>query len=104
MTEHALVLITCGNVEEARSIARSLVENRLAAGAQLLPIESYYRWQGEIVEDTEMLVLAKTRVDRFDSLRAMVEEAHSYQVPPVVMLDMSAANRPYLEWIDDNVL
>jgi periplasmic divalent cation tolerance protein len=103
MTEHALVLITCGNVDEARAIARSLVENRLAAGAQLFPIESVFRWQGQIVEDSEVLVLAKTREDRFDSLRAMVEEIHSYQVPPMVMLDMSSANQPYLDWIDDNV-
>jgi periplasmic divalent cation tolerance protein len=103
MTEHAIVVITCGNVDEARAIARSLVESRLAAGAQLLPIETLYRWQGEIVEDSEVLVLAKTREDRFDSLRAMVEETHSYQVPPIVMLEMSSANRPYLDWIDDNV-
>jgi periplasmic divalent cation tolerance protein len=103
MTEHAFVLITCGNVDEARSIARSLVEHRLAAGAQLLPIESMYRWQGEIVEDSEVLVLAKTRGDRFDALRAMVEETHTYEVPPIVMLEMSSANRPYLDWIDDNV-
>jgi periplasmic divalent cation tolerance protein len=69
----------------------------------MLPIESLYRWQGEIVEDSEVLVLAKTRGDRFDALRAMVEETHTYEVPPIVMLEMSSANRPYLDWIDDNV-
>jgi periplasmic divalent cation tolerance protein len=103
MTEHALVLITCGNVEEARTIATSLLDNHLAAGAQLLPIDSIYRWQGEVVEDAEVVILAKTRRDRFDAVRATVEETHSYEVPPIVMIEMVAANQPYLDWIDGNV-
>lgn len=102
MTEHAIVLITCGSVDEARTIARGLVESRLAAGAQLIPIDSVYRWQGEIVEDTEVLVLAKTRRDRFDAVLSMVEASHSYEVPPILMLEMDAANQPYLDWIDEN--
>lgn len=103
MTEHALVMITCGNAGEAKAIARALVDNRLAAGAQLFPIDSVYRWQGEIVEDSEILVLVKTRRDRFDTIRALVQETHSYEVPPIVALEMSAASRPYLDWIDENL-
>ena len=102
MSEHALVLITTGNAEEARAIAGSLVERRLAAGAQLFPIDSIYRWQSEVVEDSEVVVLVKTRLDRFEAIRALVEEMHSYDVPPIVMLEMTAANQPYLDWIDQN--
>jgi periplasmic divalent cation tolerance protein len=103
MTEHAIVLITCGGVDEARAIATGLVESRLAAGAQLIPIDSVYRWRGEIVEDAEVLILVKTRRDRFDAVRALVQETHSYEVPPIVMLDMASAHQPYLDWIDENV-
>jgi periplasmic divalent cation tolerance protein len=103
MAGHALVLITCGSAEEARAIARRLVEERLAAGAQTFPIESIYRWQGEVVEDSEVVVLAKTRRDRFDEVAALVGEMHSYEVPPIVMLDIGAATQPYLAWIDENV-
>jgi periplasmic divalent cation tolerance protein len=103
MTGHVLVLITCGSAEEARSIAMALVEKRLAAGAQLIPIESIYRWRRELVEDTEVLVIAKTRRDRFVEIESLVGEKHSYEVPPIVMLEMDAASAPYLTWIDDSV-
>ena len=102
MTQHALVLITTDSADEARAIAKRLVEERLAAGAQLFPIDSIYRWQGEVVEATEVVILVKTRRDRFEAIHSLVEEMHSYEVPPIVMLDMSAANQPYLDWIDQN--
>jgi periplasmic divalent cation tolerance protein len=103
MDRHVLVLITCGDPEEARVIGRRLVEERLAAGAQLIPIESIYRWQGEMFEDTEVVVVAKTRRDRFDEVETLVRELHSYEVPPVVLIDMDDASAPYLAWIDENV-
>jgi periplasmic divalent cation tolerance protein len=103
MAEHALVLITCGDDENARTIARSLVERRLAAGAQMLPIESVYRWQEKVVEDNEVLVLAKTRKERFVEIKTLVEELHSYEVPPVVMVEIDDASAPYLDWIDENI-
>jgi periplasmic divalent cation tolerance protein len=102
MDGHALVLITCGDLGEARVVARRLVVERLAAGTQMLPIDSIYRWQGEVVEDTEVLVLAKTKRDRFDEIEALVDGLHSYEVPPIVMLEMDVASSPYLAWIDEN--
>ena len=103
MSEHGLILITCGEPDKARSIARRLVENRLAAGTQIIPIESVYRWEGEIVEGREWLLIVKTRVERFDSIKEVVDELHSYQVPPVLMIAVDEASRPYLDWIDENV-
>jgi periplasmic divalent cation tolerance protein len=100
MGEHGLILITCGEADEARTIARRLVEARLAAGVQIIPIESIYRWGGEVVEDQEWLLLAKTRAERFDSIVEVVSGMHSYEVPPVVMIEMAQANRSYLQWID----
>jgi periplasmic divalent cation tolerance protein len=102
MGEHALVLITCGEREEARAISRRLVSDGAAAGVQMLPIDSVYRWQGEVVEDEEWLLIAKTRSDRFESVAAVVEELHSYEVPPLLMIGMDDASRPYLEWIDQS--
>jgi periplasmic divalent cation tolerance protein len=103
MDGHVLVLITCGDPGEARVVAHRLVQEHLAAGVQLIPIESIYRWDDEVVEDTEVLVIAKTRRDRFVEIEALVDEMHSYEVPPIVMLEMAAASAPYLAWIDDNV-
>lgn len=101
--QHALTLVTCGDREEGHAIAHHLVEARLAAGVQIIPIESVYTWEGEVVEDREWLLIAKTRHDRFDQIRAVVEDLHSYEVPPVLMIDIDAADRTYLDWIDANV-
>lgn len=97
---HALVLVTCGSEDEARRIARSLVEHHLAAGVQIVPIESVYEWQEEIVSDSEWLLIAKTRTERFDHIEEAVVEMHSYDVPPVLMVEMSQGGGPYLDWID----
>ncbi|MET0696921.1 MAG: divalent-cation tolerance protein CutA [Acidimicrobiia bacterium] len=102
MGRHALVIITVGDREEARYIARQLVESGLAAGAQILPIDSIYRWQENIVEDSEWLMLVKTRRDRFQAIESVVNEMHSYEVPPLLMIEMDEASHPYLAWIDEN--
>jgi periplasmic divalent cation tolerance protein len=103
MHEHVLVLITCGDRDEAVGIARRLVAERYAAGAQVIPIASVYRWQGDVIEDDEQLVLVKTRRERFDQIESLVAEMHSYEVPPVLMLAIDDASAPYLAWIDENV-
>jgi periplasmic divalent cation tolerance protein len=103
MDAHALVLITCGDPAEAKTIARQLVESGLAAGAQILPIESIYRWQGDTVEDQEWLILVKTRRERFGAIEISVRDLHSYEVPPVLMIEMDDASHPYLAWIDESV-
>ncbi len=69
----------------------------------MLPITSVYIWKGEVVDDDEWLVIAKTRVDRFEAISATVHEIHSYEVPPILMIDIEAADRSYLEWIDTGV-
>lgn len=103
MADHALILITVGDKDEAGSIARRLVEERLAAGVQIVPIESIYTWQDEIIEDEEVLLIVKTRSDRFERVEQAVREMHSYEVPPIVMIDIAEAHHPYLAWIDQTV-
>ena len=97
---HALVIITCGSLEEARSIARHLVAARLAAGVQIIPIESVYTWEEEVVEDEEWLLICKTVHDRYEQIETAVTDLHSYDVAPIYMIEMSEGSRPYLDWID----
>jgi periplasmic divalent cation tolerance protein len=103
MGEHALVLITCGSEREAGLIARNLVDEGLAAGVQMIPIRSVYRWEDKVVDDKEWLLLVKTRSERYPSIERRVGELHSYQVPPVLMIDIGAASAADLEWIDEQV-
>lgn len=100
-----LIYITVAKIEEARHIGRALVEARLAACANIIPgIESIYHWQGDIVEDREIVLLVKTRADLVDAVIDKVKEMHSYTCPCVVALPILAGNPAYLEWLGQETL
>jgi len=95
-----IVHCSCPDAERARTIARTLVEERLAACVQVVPgIHSVYRWEEAIREDNEALLLVKTTQARVQPLMARIAELHPYQVPEILALDADAAARPYLEWL-----
>ncbi len=94
------VYITVDSSEAAGRIARTLVEERLAACANTIDgMRSVYRWQGKIEEAAEIIVIAKTRDDLLDSLTDRVRALHSYECPCVVGLPAVGGNQDYLEWI-----
>jgi periplasmic divalent cation tolerance protein len=105
MTDKIVVLVTCGSQTEARSIAKSLVERRLAACVQEIgvPVRSTYRWKGKIETTKEVLLLIKTSRTRFAALQKLVKELHSYEVPEIIALNIEDGSREYLEWITSNV-
>ena len=102
MSEHGEIQITCGSEDEASTIGHRLVENRLAACVQSIPIGSVYEWDGVIHDDREVLLLVKTRADRFADVARVVDELHSYELPAVTMVAITGTRR-YLEWIDRQV-
>lgn len=96
-----LVYMTAPNDAEARSIARVLVETRLAACVNIIPgMRSVYRWEGEIHEDAEIVLIAKTRRERVPALTAKIKDIHSYDCPCVVSIDIDGGNPDFLDWID----
>jgi periplasmic divalent cation tolerance protein len=97
------VQVTAGSAEEAWTIARALVERKLAACAQVFPIRSCYEWQGEIQEDNEAMIFVKSRLDLYAELEAYVKELHSYDVPEILALPVVAGSEAYLRWIDEVV-
>jgi periplasmic divalent cation tolerance protein len=103
-SEPIVVLMTAANREEASRIAEMLVGIRLAACVQILPeIQSVYRWQGKVVRENEVLLLAKTISNRFDELDREVRAIHSYETPEIVALPVTAVSEPYLDWLRMNV-
>jgi periplasmic divalent cation tolerance protein len=105
MTDKIIVLVTCGSRKEARRIARSVVEAKLAACVNLLqaPVESIYRWKGKIESGREFLLVIKTLRKRFATLEAEVKRLHSYDVPEIIALPIGRGSQPYLAWIADSV-
>lgn len=96
----ALVMVTAANQEQALSIARALVEDRLAACVNLVgAIRSIYRWKGELQDDREHLMIIKTRASMVPRIERRVKELHSYEVPEVIALPIVAGSKPYLDWL-----
>ena len=105
VSDKIVVLVTCGSAKEARSIARSLVERKLAACVNLLPVpvESVYRWKGRIESAKEFLLIVKTTRKHFAAVKAEVLRLHSYEVPEIIALPIAMGSRDYLTWIAESV-
>jgi periplasmic divalent cation tolerance protein len=102
MTQYCLVYITAKDEEEAQIIGKALVEEKLAACVNIHPIRSIFRWQGEINQEDEMAILAKTRAELANEVISRVKELHSYEVPCIVVLPLETGNPDFLEWISQS--
>ncbi|CCQ73809.1 divalent-cation tolerance protein CutA [Magnetospira sp. QH-2] len=97
-----LIYITASSPDEALAIGETLVGERLAACVNILPgMISMYWWQGEVQQDEECVLIAKTRDTQVESLIARVKELHSYDCPCVVALPIEKGNPAFLQWIDE---
>ena len=94
------VYMTAGSKDEATKIGKELVTSRLAACVNILDnMSSYYLWEGEIQDDTEVVLIAKTTEDRIPELIEKVRSMHSYDCPCIVSLPVSSGYQPFLDWI-----
>ncbi|MBZ5629798.1 MAG: divalent-cation tolerance protein CutA [Acidobacteriia bacterium] len=103
MTDKRIVLTTAGTREEAGKIARALVERRLAACVNVVPIESVYRWKDNVENAQEWLLLVKTTAEAVDDVDTAIRELHSYELPECVVLPIEGGSEEYLEWMGENV-
>jgi len=99
-----LLLSTASSREEALTIAQALVDGRLAACVNILgPIESVYRWKGEVEQSQEFVMLIKTTAERFNAVRERLRELHSYEIPELIQIPIENGLTEYLNWIADSV-
>ena len=105
MTGKIVVLVTCSSAKEARKIARAVVEQRLAACANIVtaPVHSIYRWKGKVESAKEFLLIIKTTQARFAELSAAIKRLHSYDIPEIITLPIAAGAPDYLNWISASV-
>ena len=102
MAEFVVLFVTCGSEEEALKVARALVEERLAACANVVsPIRSIYRWEGKVWDEKEWLLIIKTQRSRFEELEKRVRSLHSYTTPEIIALPIVEGSSPYLRWIEE---
>jgi periplasmic divalent cation tolerance protein len=94
-----LVFVTASSVEEARGLARAILEQKLAACVNILPgVESHYWWQGKLESGAEVMLLIKSSAEQFDALAALVKARHSYECPEIVALAPHEIASAYWQW------
>ncbi len=96
----SLVLSTAPDAEVGARIARSLVEESLAACVNVVPgVRSIYRWQGKVCDDAEVLLVAKVATAGVEALTRRIPELHPYEVPEVIHMEIRGGNEDYLKWV-----
>ncbi|MBN2037794.1 MAG: divalent-cation tolerance protein CutA [Chitinispirillaceae bacterium] len=100
MARFFIVYVTAKNKNEARTIGRTVVSEKLAACANVFGgMNSFYFWDGDLCDDNEAVVVLKTRNLLLDKLIKRIKALHSYDVPCIVALPISGGNKEYLAWI-----
>jgi periplasmic divalent cation tolerance protein len=99
MTGFCIVLTTSDSDDHAERIVEAVLQAKLAACLQLMPIRSRYVWEGKIARDNEVLILIKAKSADYDDLAACIRAAHTYEVPEIVRLEIEAGAQSYLDWI-----
>ena len=101
--EYLLITTTTDKKEEADTIARELVERKLAACVQVLgPIRSTYRWQGKVETAEEWLCQIKSRAERYAEIEKAIRALHSYELPEIVAVPITGGSAAYLRWLEEN--
>lgn len=102
MTDSAIVIFCTAPTQDgiAARLAQGLVEAELAACVNVAPaVRSFYRWQGQVQVDDELLLIIKTRRELFDAVAEWLKQQHPYDVPEVIALPIEAGSTPYLHWL-----
>jgi len=103
VSDYSVIISTFPDRISAKNAAKMLVERRLAACVQMLPINSVYSWKGEICDDDEVMLFIKSRAALFDKIATAIKDAHSYEVPEITQLPIIGGLPEYLTWIDNNI-
>ncbi len=97
--EYCIVITTCASQEDAEAIVRPLLDERIAACIQVIPIKSYYTWKGAISEDNELLLLIKAKSSLYKEIESSIRKSHKYEVPEIIQVPISGGVESYLNWI-----
>jgi periplasmic divalent cation tolerance protein len=101
---YAVIYITAKDTTQAKEIARRLVEERLAACANIIEkVSSIYWWRGKIEEDEEAFIIIKTLKDKVPAIVERVKELHTYEVPEIIALEIVEGSENYLRWLREEV-
>jgi len=98
--DYMVVLTTCSSEDEAKRIAKKLVEEHLIACANVIAnVFSIYKWQGQLCEEGEVLIIMKSRREHLNKIQNRIKVLHSYDVPEIIALPIIGGSQAYLDWV-----
>ena len=102
--DFCLIYTTLPDIKTAENLARHLLSLKLIACANLLPeMKSFYEWKGELAQDSECLLLLKTRQSLYKKLEKAIQEKHPYECPCILQLSVHSGHEPFLKWVQDSI-
>ncbi|MGD1717310.1 divalent-cation tolerance protein CutA [Dapis sp. BLCC M172] len=102
-TNYGVVFVNVPSLDEAKAIAKSLVELKLAACVNIFPVHSIYSWKGELCSEDSYNLLIKTDLDKFDVLESKLRELHSDEIPEIIALPIVSGYAPYMHWMAEQI-
>ena len=100
-SDYSIIITTCPEKDSAKSIAKLLINNRLAACVQMFPIESMYIWQDRVFDENEIMLFIKTKKVLLDKISALIKKHHTYDVPEIIQIPITGGLPQYMRWIED---
>lgn len=104
MDSFCLITTTFPDEQSAKVLMYLLLEQKLAACVQMMPIQSFYRWEGKLCESSEQLVLIKTRSDLFTRIEEAILKHHPYTTPQIIQVPIEQGLSAYLQWIKEETI
>ncbi|MEC6823700.1 cytochrome C biogenesis protein [Photobacterium sp. NCIMB 13483] len=104
MTNYCVIVTTFSDDENGQTIINALLEQRLAACIQVMPIKSYYHWKQKINCDQEQQIIIKTKTNLFEQVQAIIVKHHLYETPEIIQLPITKGSVDYLSWIDQTCM
>jgi periplasmic divalent cation tolerance protein len=99
-----VVVTTVGDEEQGNLIARELIARRHAACVNMVSgVKSFYRWKGKICRDGEYMLIIKTMLDEYPAVAEAIQELHSYELPEILVFDISEGDKSFLDWIASSI-
>ena len=99
LPDEIIVVFSAVPPDRSGSLAKMLVDQRIVACVNIVPVRSYYRWKGEFCDEQEHLLIAKTTKEKAGEVIAAIKSLHPYEVPEIVVLPVTHGYPPYLEWV-----
>ena len=99
-----IVVLSTVSPDKSELLAKNLLDSRVVACVNVLPVRSYYRWKGESIDEPEHLLIAKTTKEKTEEVITAIKSLHPYEVPEIIVLPVTDGYLPYLDWVHQETL